>query len=91
MNITNRGSFVDENDDDRGGLGDCDDDVGGDGGEVHVVIGLISTNIYMTTHLKKLPCVPGIVAFIHKQIEPIIFFSSFSLCLKHKVGNLSKI
>ena len=34
----NLGSFGDENEDERGGLGDCDDDVAGDGGEV--VIGL---------------------------------------------------
>ncbi len=26
---------------------------------------------------------PGIVAFIHKHIEPLIFFSSFSLCSNH--------
>ena len=46
----NLGSFADENDDESGGLGDCDDDVGGDGGEVHVIVsGLILTTILMTT------------------------------------------
>ncbi len=30
-----------------------------------------------------LPCVPGIVAFIPKNIEPLIFFSSYSLCPNH--------
>ncbi len=29
------------------------------------------------------PCVPGIVAFIAKNIEPLIFFSSYSLCSNH--------
>jgi hypothetical protein len=33
--------------------------------------------------LYLLQYVPGIVAFIHKHIEPLIFFSSFSLCLNH--------